>query len=136
MSLSVAMQETKPNGEYSEYVTVDFMNPKTGKVLSYMSMEMDTVKNIHNERIKLGSLDYWDFMQMIFPYDVKKGYLFLAMNHIGNFDQMLNARYAEALKNVYPALNISELFQRIDELRDNPKGELWRLIKSAKKQIK
>ncbi len=116
------------NGFPYKYVVVDFMQPKPDKFGQYMKMELDTFRLVHKERIKLGDISQWACLQLALPYDTKTGYSFLALNFYNDLDNMTSSKYVEALRNIFPSVDIGNLLQSSAAMRDNPKADLMRLV--------
>jgi hypothetical protein len=123
-----AADSSIPGGFQFKYLVVDYMQPKPEKFGQYIKMETDTFRLVHKERIKLGALSQWACLQLYFPFDMKTGYNFLAMNFYKDIDMMFDSKYVEGIRNAFPSVSINDLFQSVGAMRDNPKADLWRLI--------
>jgi len=119
------------DGFQSEYIVSDFMQPKPGKFGDYFKMETDTFRIIHKERIKLGDISQWGCFTLVMPYDTKIGYSALCFNFYHDLDAMTTAKYAEAIKNTFPTVDLGRLFQSSSALRDNPRADMWQLVSYA-----
>lgn len=118
-----------PGGSQLKYIVIDFMQPKPGMGAQYFKTETDTFRLIHKERVKLDDISQWAFLQLAFPFDTKTGYSYLALNYYKDLDRMFgNAKYGEGLKNTFPTVALSDLFQSAVAARDNPRAELLRLV--------
>jgi hypothetical protein len=62
------------------------------------------------------------------PYDTKTGYTILDFNFYNDLDAIISAKYAEALKNTFPTVDLSRLFQSVVALRENPRADFWQLL--------
>lgn len=124
--LALADSSSK-NGFQSRYIISDFMQPKPGKFGEYLKMEIDTFRIIHKERIKLGDISQWGCFYLQLPYDTRTGYSLLCFNFYNDINAIINAKYAEALKNTFPSVDLNRLFQAASSMRDNPRADLWRL---------
>jgi hypothetical protein len=67
--------------------------------------------------------------QFAFPFDTKAGYSYLALNFYKDLDRMFGvAKYGEGLKNTFPNLALTDLFESSAATRDNPRAEILRLV--------
>jgi len=107
------------------------MQPTPGKFGEYLKMETDTFRIIHKERIKLGDISQWGCFAIMLPYDTRTGYSVLCFNFYNDLDAMTTSKYVEALRNTFPTVDLSRLFQSSAALRDNPKADFWELISFA-----
>jgi hypothetical protein len=93
--------------------------------------ELDTFRLIHKERIKLGALSQWAFLQHLTPFDTKIDYSYLAMNFYPTIEMLFGpSKYGDGIKNVFPAVSLSDLFKTALPLRDNPRAEYLRLVQA------
>jgi hypothetical protein len=120
------------DGFQSKYIISDFMQPKPDKFGDYMKAEVDTFRIIHRERIRIGGdISQWACFYLMLPYDTKIGYSVLTFNFYNDLDAITTAKYAEALKNTFPTVDLSRLFQSVASMRDNPRADLWQLVSFA-----
>ena len=120
------------DGFQSKYIVSDFMQPKPEKFGDYMKAEVDTFRIIHRERIKMGGdISQWACFYKILPYDTKIGYSVLTFNFYNDIDATTSAKYAEAMKNTFPTVDLNRLFQSVSALRDNPRADFWQLLSYA-----
>lgn len=120
-----------PAGMKLKYIVTDFMEPKPGKGAQYYRTEVDTFRIIHRERIKLGAISQWAFLQLVSPYNLRTGYSYLALNFYTDIGQMFDfpgSGYVDALKSTFPNMELSALFQSASDTRDNPRAETLRLF--------
>jgi hypothetical protein len=125
----VAAADSSTPGEFQfKYLVADYMQPKPEKFGQYYKMEVDTFRLIHKERIKLGAISQWAFLQLILPFDMKTGYSYMALNFYKDIDMMMQAKYEEGVKKAFPTVAINDLFQSASAMRDNPKADMSRLV--------
>lgn len=126
--LALADSSSK-DGFQSKYIVSDFMQPKPDKFGDYLKMETDTFRIIHKERIRLGGdISQWGCFNLMLPYGTKTGYSVVCFNFYNDLDAMMSAKYVEALKNTFPAVDLGRLFQSSAALRDNPRADFWQLV--------
>ena len=75
-----------------------------------------------------GDISQWACFSLMLPYDTKTGYSVLTLNFYNDLDAITTAKYIEALKITFPAVDLSRLFQSVAALRDNPRADLWQLL--------
>ncbi len=120
-----------PGGFQLKYIVTDFMQPKPGKGAQYVKTEIDTFRLIHRERVKLGAISQWAFLQLMLPFDMKTGYSYLALNFYKEIDRMFDfsaSKYVEGLKSTFPNVALTDLFESAAAARDNPRAEILRLL--------
>lgn len=115
------------NSNPSKYVQVDFMRSTAGKASDYVKAEIDWFKPIHADFVKQGKKDDWGLYSLDMPYSETGEYDFITANFFSNTAQMTSGDYAETFKKVFPAQDITTVWNNIISLRKIVRSEIWKL---------
>lgn len=118
----------------SKYIAVDYMTPVPGKEMEYATMEMERFKPIHKERIKMGASLGWVMLRKVLPADSKDDAPFVTVNMYNDFSGMMDGKYEEAMKTVYPTEDATKVFEKIGTVKKGQRVEVWKLMVSDSKQ--
>jgi hypothetical protein len=111
-----------------KYVEVDYMKPASGKYSDYLKSETTTWKPVHKERIKLGALSGWSIDAKVLPIGEKEDYDIVTVNFFNSLPMMMEGKYEEAFKTVWPKLNIDKVGTDISNLRTIVKSNLLKPV--------
>ena len=107
-----------------KYIEVDYMKPAAGKSSDYIKAERETWKPVHKERIKLGALSGWELDAKVMPGGDKEDYDFVTANFYDSLPQMLDGKYTQAFKTVWPKMDINKVASDVGNLRTMVKSDL------------
>jgi len=111
-----------------KYIELDYMKPADGKYSDYIKAERETWKPVHKERMKLGALSGWDLNEKIMPASDKEPFDVVTANFYDSLPMMLDAKYAQAFKTVWPKMDINKVGTDIGALRTMVKSELLKIM--------
>jgi len=111
-----------------QYVQVDYMKPAAGKYSDYLKSETTTWKPVHKERIKLGALSGWQIDAKVLPTGGREDYDIVTVNFFNSLPMMMEGKYEEGFKTVWPKLNIDKVATEIGNLRTIVKSNLLKPI--------
>jgi hypothetical protein len=123
-----------PTATPAKYIAVDYMTPVAGKEGEYATMEIETFKPIHKERIKMGASLGWVMLRKVLPADSKDDAPFVTVNMYNDFSGMMNGKYEEAMKVVYPNQDATKVFDKINTVKKGQRVEVWKLMVSDSMQ--
>lgn len=113
----------------SKFMTMDYMNVKSGKNLDYLMLEDEVAKPIHRERMGVDRMAGWEVYSLISPGGTRYGYNFATGNF---FDKLEHVEFGFTNEVINQAMgedtNIPELFNTIYNTRELVKIELWKLV--------
>jgi hypothetical protein len=132
--LSSTGENGPPTKSPTKYVQVDYMTPVAGKESDYIKMERDTFKPVHLQRMKLGALEGWVFLQKILPGDTNDPAPFVTVNFYNDFSGMMNGKYDEAVKAAYPGSDADKLFENIGASKKGQRIQVWKLLDTDTRQ--
>ena len=112
----------------AKYVEIDFMKAADGKYADYIKTERQTWKPVHQERIKLGVLSGWELDEKVMPASDKEMYDAVTANFYDSLSVMLDAKYEQAFKTVWPKLDINKVGTDISALRTMVKSDLLKIM--------
>jgi hypothetical protein len=115
-------------GKMPSYVEVDYMKPAAGKYDDYIKSEKETWMLVHKERMKLNALAGWELDSKILPASDNAQYDFVTVNYFYNLPSMLDPKYTEAFKTVWPKLDINTVFTSTGNLRSIVKSDILKLV--------
>ncbi len=113
----------------SKFMTMDYMNVKSGKDPDYLMLEDEVAKPIHRERMSVNRMAGWEVYSLISPGGTQYGYNFATGNF---FDKLEHVEFGFTNEVINQAMgedtNIPELFNTIYNTREMVKIELWKLV--------
>ncbi len=118
-----------------QYVQVDYMKPAAGKYSDYLKSESTTWKPVHKERIKLGALSGWQIDAKMLPNGGKEDYDIITVNFFNSLPMMMQGKYEEGFKAVWPKLNIDKVATEIGNLRTIVKSNLLKPLVGVNAEI-
>jgi hypothetical protein len=131
---TTAENDGPPTKKPSKYVAVDYMTPIAGKEGEYATMEIEKFKPIHKERMKMGATLGWVMLRKVLPADSNDDAPFVTVNFYDDFSGMMNGKYEEAMKAVYPTEDATKVFDKINTVKKGQRVEVWKLMVSDSMQ--
>jgi len=125
---TTADNDGPPTKRPSKYITVDYMSPVPGKEGEYANMEIQTFRPIHKERMKLGATLGWVMLRKVMPGDSNDAAPFVTVGFYDNFAGMMDGKYEQAMKNVYPDQDATKVFDKINTVKKGQRVEIWKLM--------
>jgi hypothetical protein len=132
--MTTTSDDGPPTKAPAKYVAVDYMTPIAGKEGEYATMEIEKFKPIHKERMKLGATLGWVMLRKVMPSDTKDDAPFVTVNFYDDFSGMMNGKYEEAMKAVYPTEDATKVFDKINTVKKGQRVEVWKLMVSDSMQ--
>jgi hypothetical protein len=126
-AISFADSSKLQTGGPYKYLELAFMKSKPGKTNEYIKKEVDTFRLIHKERIQMKAMSQWGFYSLELPYNMNNAYDFVCANFYDDIDMLMDGKYPEALKKVFPKVKMDNLFNTVSKSRDMVMSELWKL---------
>lgn len=117
-----------PTKNAPKYITMDYMSPVPGKEGEYVTMEIEKFKPIHKERIKLGATQGWAMLRKVMPSDSNDAAPFVTVGFYDNFNGMMDGKYEQAMKAVYPTEDATKVFDKINTVKKGQRVEVWKLM--------
>jgi hypothetical protein len=117
-----------PTKKPSRYAAVDYMTPIAGKEGEYANMEIEKFKPIHKERIRLGATLGWVMLRKVLPMDSNDAAPFVTVNFYDDFSGVMDGKYQEAMKAVYPDEDATKVFDKMNTVKKGQRVELWKLM--------
>ena len=114
----------------SLFVVVDFMNVEPGKHASYLEVEQEIWKPMHQERINEGIIVGWYLYAVEFSGEMND-YNYVAITLYDNARQLENPWRSDIPEKVHPGRKVEELMQKTYESRTRIKSELFYSIATA-----
>lgn len=111
-----------------KYIEIDFMKPADGKYSDYIKAERQTWKPVHQERIKLGVLSAWEIDEKVMPAGDKEMYDVVTANFYDSLPMMLDSKYEQAFKTVWPKMDMNKVGTDIGALRTMVKSDLLKIM--------
>jgi hypothetical protein len=111
-----------------KYVEIDYMKPADGKYSDYIKAERETWKPVHKERMKLGALSGWELDEKLMPASDKETYDVVTANFFDSLPMMLDAKYEQAFKSVWPQMDINKVGTEVGALRTMVKSDLLKVM--------
>ncbi len=114
----------------SLFVVVDFMNVEPAKHASYLQVEQEIWKPMHQERINEGIIVGWYLYAVEFSGELND-YNYVAITLYDNAQQLENPWRSDIPEKVHPGKRVEELMQKTYESRTRIKSELFYSIATA-----
>jgi hypothetical protein len=111
-----------------KYIQIDFMKVKPENNASYLDVENNVWKPVHQQFIKDGSRAGWALWQAVYPSGAGMEYQYVTSNYISDFSKLMSADYNEAFTAAHPGGNTDKLMEDTDKSRVLVKSELWQLL--------
>ena len=117
--------ELIPGPSNSNMFVVNYMDVKPGMGQKYLKMETEVFKPAHAESQKAGSLTDWSVWQRVLPYGTDFNHDYLTVDAWGSYEKMANSDMEAAWKAAHPDKNAGDMYQKMTEMRDLRKAEIW-----------
>jgi hypothetical protein len=115
-------------GKMPPYVEVDYMKSAANKYNDYIKSEKETWMPVHKERMKLNVLAGWELDAKALPASDNEQYDFVTANFFYTLSSMLDPKYAEAFKTVWPKTDINAVYTSTGSLRTMVKSDILKLV--------
>jgi hypothetical protein len=103
---------------------VDFMQVDPADQARYETLERETWKAVHAERIERGLMKAWGFYAVRWPLGTEKPYDYVTVNVFDSFEDA--ERDATGLfPEVHPDLSVEDVVAETRAVRELRRGEIW-----------
>lgn len=120
-----------PHATNSELVVVNFMDVKREDRKTYLEMEKDVFKPMHEQSSKEGKLVDWFVAEHVIPFGSNIETDYITVDKFNNYDAFFNASFADLFKKVHPDKDFESTMNKMGEVRKLIKAEIWRSITVA-----
>ena len=110
------------------YLRLDYMNVEPANTGTYIELEQQTWKPVHQELIEAGHLVGWNLYAVRFPGGTENGYNFVTVNVYDDLADLETPYPEEVFTRVHGDADLSELAERTYAARDLVRSELWVLL--------
>lgn len=117
-----------------KYIEVDYMKVKPGNESSYVEVERNIWKPIHNEFINAGQRVGWSLWSIVFPSGSGNDYQYVTANYFPDFQKIGAADYNAAYAKAHADKSVEELDSKTANSRDLVRSELWQVVDMVMKQ--
>ena len=123
----------------SVYVKMDYMKLDDSTPRQYFELELGEWRDIQEQRIRNGVTTAWYFYEVM-PGDHHddQTYHYITVSVFDSYDKVFDEAGTEAIFDVYPGVELQELYDRADAARNFVRSDLWKLtgVTSAYTQSK
>ena len=119
-----------------QYVKIDYMKVDPYKINSYVKMEQNVWKPIHQQLVRDGKIRSWSLYEVRFPQGDSMEYGYLTFTTFDKFQDLESADnpdvFAETVKKLNPKSSTIALETQALENRRLVRSEVWKLVDSTK----
>jgi hypothetical protein len=121
------------SGSSPQYVHINFMKVDPAKATSYVQMEREVWKPIHQERVKDGRMKSWSLYEVRFPGGENREYGYVTFETYDKIQDIEGsygdqAAMGSLLKKVHPDKTVADLLSQAQSNRKMALSEVWRLV--------
>ena len=114
----------------SVYIKMDYMSLINSTPRDYFELELGIWRRIHEERIRQGVTTAWYFYSVVpgdntvpdLPYD------YITVSVYDDYAMVFDDLSTEAIRIVYPGIDLEELYAKSDEARMFVRSDLWKMV--------
>lgn len=121
-------EEAKP----SRYFMFDYMSVSPSLEYTYMMLEDESAKPIHEYRMENGNMEGWELFSLILPRGDEYGYNFATGNYFNHLKDLEFHFNEEVLRQSRPDVNVVEFFENVENARTLVRSEVWELVDFVK----
>ncbi len=114
----------------SVYVKMDYMKLDDSTPREYFALELGEWRDIQEQRIRNGVTTAWYFYEVM-PGDRHddQTYHYITVSVFDSYDKVFDEAGTEAIFDVYPGVELEELYDRADAARNFVRSDLWKLAR-------
>lgn len=121
-----------PNATPSRYALLDLMKVEPGEEETYLRMERELAKPLHQERMKADKINGWALFGIMLPGGTGVGYNYATANFFDTMSDLADPYPVELISTALPGRDMNNLIQEIVDAREIVRSELWELVDSAR----
>jgi len=132
LAMSVAAANEMPSDD-AVYVKVDYMQLTDSTPLEYFELELGEWRPVHAQRIRQGVTMAWYFYEMMpgVRRDDDQPYDYITVSVFDSYDKIDGDAATQTIFEVYPGIDLQEMYDRADEARSYVRSDIWRLEGTA-----
>lgn len=111
-----------------QYVRVDYMKTPEGAEGTYVDMEKNTWKKLHQVRQKAGKLDAWGLYEVIYPYGSSEAFNYTTANFYSSWKQSGMGIETEDAQAAGLTDNSEAMMKKTLDSRSLVSSELWKRV--------
>jgi hypothetical protein len=118
-----------PTAPESVYVKMDYMHLADSTARQYFELELGEWRPIQAQRIRAGVTTAWYFYEVMpgARPDGDQPYDYITVSVFGSYEKVFDNAGTEAIFQVYPGVELEDLYDRADTARDFVRSDLWKL---------
>lgn len=125
-SLYFAPLTFSQESDNSLYIKVDYMKASPENISSYLQVERELWKPIHEERYNQGIILGWSFYS-VFVGEPDVPYNYIAVNFFDDFEKIDYYRLNDLVEEIYPDRDLGEFYQQTRASREVVRTEIWQV---------
>jgi len=113
----------------SVYVKMDYMKLTDATPREYLEVELGEWRAIQEQRFRQGVTTAWYFYEMMpgARKDDDQPYDYITVSVFDDYDKVFDDAGTEAIFQVYPGIELQDLYDRADAARSFVRSDLWKL---------
>ena len=115
-------------GDQPKFIVVEFMKVAPGKINDWVTLERETWKPIHQQRVKEGAIVSWASIAQVIPGDETNGPLAAAVTTFRGWPDPTKDNYEALIKKVHPKTQPGTIFTQAEDARKIVRQEIWQVI--------
>ncbi len=129
LEASVDPAASQDAGDRNELIVVNYMLVPPGSENDYLTMEKEVFQPVMQEHLKEGRMKNWSVFRRMLPGGTDFGPNYVTVDAFEDWAHMedYNAEFYATAENVHPGKDLNEIAQRLNELRDFTRSEVWPL---------
>jgi len=119
----------KATSPESVYVKMDYMKLSQATPREYFEVELGEWRAIQEQRIRAGVTTAWYFYEKMpgaYPDD-DQDYHYITVSVFDSHDKVFDPAGTEAIFQVYPGVELQDVYDRADSVRDFVRSDLWQM---------
>jgi len=108
------------------YIKVDYMKASPENISSYLEVEQQLWKPIHQERFNQGIILGWNFYS-VFVGEPYVPYNYIAVNYFDDFEKIDYYMLNDLVQEVYPDKDLNEFYDQTRTSREVVRTEIWQI---------
>lgn len=127
----LAMGDTTPRTVMPEsvYAKFDYMHLADSTPMQYFELELGEWRPVQAQRIRRGVTNAWYFFERMpgARPDGDQPYDYITVSIFPAYENVFDEAGVEAIFDVYPGIELQEMYDRADEARDFARSDLWKV---------
>ena len=116
----------KPESVFAKF---DYMHLEDSTPMEYFELELGEWRPIQAQRIRRGVTNAWHFYEMMpgTRRDSDEPYDYITVSIFPAYENVSNPAGTEAIFDVYPGIDLQEMYDRADAARSFVRSDLWKV---------